>query len=79
MEKKSLSEQLRLMADDIQIGGDTNFKAFSILASGNLTDDQKKDIKRMLGRANRLLRDLGEFWDRHPELDWDETYEKIDW
>ena len=75
--KKQLTERLSLMAEDIEIGGVTNFKAIAValvIAGGTakpLLAEYEKDAERLLKRADRLLGDLIDFWDRHPELDRD--------
>jgi len=61
------------MSEDIQIGGDVGFRAIGIavvMAEGRnaLTDEHRKTVELLLGRANRLLSDLDGFFDKHPEM-----------
>lgn len=71
--KSRLSKRLGNMADDIQIGGDIGFRALAmaaVLAEGtnSLTSDQRRDMERLIVRANKLLADLDDFWERYPTL-----------
>jgi hypothetical protein len=72
--KLSLEKRLEQMSEDIQIGGDVNFRAIGcavVLArsTGVLSPKVVREAESLLRRANRLLDDLTEFWGRHPELE----------
>lgn len=71
--KKPLSSRLQDMSEDIQISGDVNFRAMGCAAvlgdaTGTLTDTDRRDMERLLCRANRLLNALEAFWNRHEDL-----------
>ena len=74
MRREELRNQLSTMADDIQIGGDCNFRAMAVAfdrasANGTLTQRHTAHMTRLVGRANKLLFMLNQFWRDHPELD----------
>lgn len=69
-----LADELRSMADDIQIGGDCNFRGMAracnrAAKAGTLTAAQRAHLRRLLKRANSLLAALSDFWADHPDLD----------
>jgi hypothetical protein len=73
-QKKRLEKRLESMAEDIQIGGDVNFRSMGCAVvlgemSGTLTDEHRRHMERLLKRADRLIADLIDFWDDHPELE----------
>lgn len=64
-----LCQRLDEMSDDIQIGGDVNFRAMSIVAKkADLTKKQVREIQRLLDLADTLITHLVGFWDKFPEL-----------
>lgn len=70
---KTLEEELRLMANDIQIGGDTNFRHMAVLEQkGLLTKKQQRKARSLINRANRLIAALIDATDTMPEVEYKE-------
>lgn len=72
--KMPLHKRLEAMAEDLEVGGNANFKGMGVAVvlcdmNKSLTAEQRKDMERLLRRASGLLRDCNEFWRLYPELD----------
>ena len=71
-EKQSLDERLESMADDMMIGGESCFRAMSVvlrLSNCVVSPEQKKQMERLMRRADRLLSALHKFWRDNTDLD----------
>lgn len=69
---KQLAQLLQTASEDIQISGGINFRSMGIavlIVGNHLTSEQKKDLRKLLRKADDLIEQLQEFWEKHPSLE----------
>jgi hypothetical protein len=73
--EKTLEEKLFMVADDIQIGGESNFRHMAMLAKKGMLDAKsKRKARALIQRAYKLLAALSDATDGMPELPYDEIW-----
>jgi hypothetical protein len=74
MNREELRKCMALMADDLQIAGDVQFRSYCVAldratAAGMLTRKHVAHMKRLLTQADKLIGKLQTFWRAHPDLE----------